>query len=228
MSVQSTEDRIHDLVRDLRPVRPIPPLRAAGAAVVGIFLLIVAGDWLLGGFSPRPGGDTAWSSPSYLAALFGLVLVAIGATSAALASAVPGREGAVRLGVRAGALGLLVAVAGGLWGLARSDLQFSTQELAACASCMSRSVQLGIASTVLACAYIVHAAMRRPSAGAALALIGGVALGAAAVHTTCPSDSALHQLVAHTLAPLVAAALLTLPLAALLRRLWGRARESAR
>lgn len=219
MSVQSTDERIHELVQDLRPVRPIPPLRAASAAVVGIFLLIVAGDWLLGGFTLRPGTDAAWSHPSYLAALFGLVLVAIGAASAALASAVPGREGALRLGVRVGALGLLVAVAGGLRGLVRSDPQFSKQEIAACVSCMSRAVQLGIASTVLACAYIVHAAMRRPSAGAAL--------GAAAVHTTCPSDSALHQLVAHTLAPLFAAALLTVPLAALLRRWPRRARKGA-
>jgi formyltetrahydrofolate synthetase len=87
---------------------------------------------------------------------------------------------------------------------------------------MSHALQLGLASSLLASGFIAYAAMRRPSLGAALALTGGVALGAAAVHTTCPSDSALHQLIAHSLAPLVAAALLTLPLAALLRRWRGR------
>jgi hypothetical protein len=223
MSAPSTEERIRDLVRDLRPVRPIPPLRTAGAAALGIFLLILAADWLLGGFALRPRTDPAWSDPSYLAALVGLTLLALGATTAALASAVPGREGALRLGVRVAALGMGAAIAGGLWGLARSEVRFSTEELAACVSCMERAVQLGIASSLLACGFIVYAAMRRPSAGAALALIGGVALGAAAVHSTCPSNDALHQLVAHTLAPLVAAAILTLPLAALLRRWQVRA-----
>lgn len=227
MNAPSTEDRIRDLVRDLHPVHPIPSLRTAGAAALGIFLLIVAADWLLGGFGLRPGTDAAWSDPTYLAPLLGLLLAALGATTAALASAVPGREGALRLGVRVAALGMGMAIAGGLWGLARTDVHFSTEELLACVSCMQRAVQLGIASSLLACGFIVYAAMRRPSAGAALALIGGVALGAAAVHSTCPSNSALHQLVAHTLTPLVAAAILTFPLAALLRRWRGRADASA-
>lgn len=223
MSAPSSEDRIRDLVRELRPVRPIPSLRAAAAAALGIFMLVVAASWFLGGTTLRPATDAAWSDPSFLAALLGLLLVALGATTAALASAVPGREGAQRFGVRVAALGLGVAIAGGLWGLARTGTDFSTDELLACVSCMKRAVQLGIASSLVACGFIVYAAMRRPSAGAALALIGGVALGAAAVHSTCPSNSAHHQLVAHTLAPLVAAAILTFPLAALLRRWRGRA-----
>lgn len=226
MNAPTAEDRIRDLVQDLRPVRSIPPLRTAVAAALGIFLLIVGADWLLGGLGLRPRTDAAWSDPAYLAPLLGLTLVALGATTAALASAVPGREGALRLGVCVAGLGMLAAIGGGLLGLARSDVHFSTEELAACVSCMEHAVQLGIASSLLACGFIVHAAMRRPSAGAALALIGGVALGAAAVHSTCPSNSALHQLVAHTLAPLVAAAILTLPLAAFLRRWRARADTS--
>jgi hypothetical protein len=222
MSAGSSEDRIRELVRDLRPVRAIPPLRAVAAAALAVFLLIVAAGWLLGGLQLRPRTDPAWSSPSYLAALFGLGLVAFGAIGAALASAVPGREPALRLGVRLAALGVITAVSGGLAGLARGDLRFGGEELAACVTCMSHALQLGLASSLLASGFIAYAAMRRPSLGAALALTGGVALGAAAVHTTCPSDSALHQLIAHSLAPLVAAALLTLPLAALLRRWRGR------
>lgn len=218
MSAGSSEDRIRELVRDLRPVRAIPPLRAAAAAALAVFLLIVAAGWLLGGLQPRPSTDPAWSDPSYLAALVGLGLVAFGALGAALASAVPGRERALRLGVRLAALGVVTAVAGGIAGLARGDLGFGGEELAACATCMSHALGLGLASSLLACGFIVYAAMRRPNLGAALALTGGVALGAVAVHVTCPSDSALHQLIAHSLAPLGAAALLTLPLAALLRR----------
>ncbi|MBM4337600.1 MAG: DUF1109 family protein [Deltaproteobacteria bacterium] len=222
MSPSSSEDRIRELVRDLRPVRAIPPLRAVAAAALAVFLLIVAAGWLLGGLQPRPRTDPAWSSPSYLAALFGLGLVAFGAISAALASAVPGREPTLRLGMRLAAFGVVTAIAGGIAGLARGDLGFGGADLAACVTCMSHALQLGLASSLLACGFIVYAAMRRPSFGAALALTGGVALGAAAVHTTCPSDSALHQLIAHSLAPLVAAALLTPPLAALLRRLRRR------
>jgi hypothetical protein len=79
-------------------------------------------------------------------------------------------------------------------------------------------VTLGAGPVLLACAFIVYAAVRRPGTGTAWALAGGVALGAVAVHATCPSESPLHWLVAHTLAPVMAVLLLTAPLTTLLAR----------
>ena len=73
----------------------------------------------------------------------------------------------------------------------------------------------------MACAFIVYAAVQRPGRGTALAIAGDVALGAAAVHATCPSDSPLHWILAHTLAPIAAVIVLTAPLAALVAR-WTR------
>jgi len=64
---------------------------------------------------------------------------------------------------------------------------------------------------------------RVASVAAALSLTGGVALGAAVVHASCLSNSPLHQLLAHTLAPAAAVVGLTAPLALLMSR-WARRR----
>ena len=218
MSARTSEERIRELARDLPPVRPIPPLRAAAAGAVALGLAALAAEWLLGGPGLRAGGAVTWLSLSYLATLAGLVLVALGGGVAALASAVPGREAAARLGMGAAALGLGLAVAGGLWGFAHGASQAGGEDLMACLWCIGRALALGIAPALLACGFIVYAAVRRPGRGTALALAGGVALGAAAVHATCPSNSPLHWVVAHALAPVVAAVVLTAPLAALLAR----------
>ena len=69
--------------------------------------MIVVG-WLFGTHLPRAWADSAWSDPLFLVILVGLALVAIGAISSALASAVPGRERAVRAGFRIGVLGSVV------------------------------------------------------------------------------------------------------------------------
>ncbi len=220
MTARTAEEKIRELARDLAPVRPIPPLRSALAAAVALGLVALAAQWLLGGPGLRAGGAVASSLP-YLATLAGLALVAFGAIGAALAGAVPGREVSARLGARVAAFGLVLAIAGGLWGIAHGDAPAAGEDLSACLSCIGRAFTLGAAPTLLACAFIVYAAVRRPGLGTALAIAGGVALGAAAVHATCPSDSPLHWILAHTLAPVAAMIVLTAPLAALLAR-WTR------
>ena len=209
MSVPSSEDRIHALVRDLRPVRPIPPLRAGIAAVVGSGLAVIGVGWLFGTHLPRAWADSAWSDPRFLVILVGLALVAIGAISSALASAVPGRERAARASFRIGMLGLSIALASGLWGIARNTFGFGSSDLSAYSACLVSALALGLASCVVACVLIGRADMRRPNASAALAITGSVSLGAVAVHASCPAGDALHQLVAHASAPLIAAAVLT-------------------
>ena len=221
MSGRVTEDRIRELARDLAPVKPIPRLRVVGAVVLVTWALAFVADELLGGRALRPAADPAWASPSYLAALLGIALAALGATGAALASAVPGREGTARIGLRVTALGLALALAGWILGVSGGAGDHAGESAGAVLSCAGRALALGVVPALLACGFAARAALRRPVLAAGMALAGGVALGAVAVHASCPSNSPLHQLVAHTLAPVAAAALFTAPLAALLSH-WGR------
>lgn len=138
------------------------------------------------------------------------------ALGAALAAAVPGREAAVRRIARAAALSLVLAIAGGLGGIVHTDAAAAEVALSACLWCIGRALTLGAAPALLACAFIVYAAVRHPGLGTALAIAGGVAPGAAAVHATCPSDRSMHWILAHTLVPVAAVVVLTAPLAALL------------
>jgi hypothetical protein len=218
MSARTAEEQIRELARDLAPVRPIPPLRwVLGAAIVLGVVAPFAAHWLLGGPGIRPSGIAVVSLP-YLAALAGLVLVAFGALGAAFATAVPGREAAARLAARLAIGGGAIAMAGGVLGIAAGDGLAAGERITDCLSCIGRSVTLGTGPVLLACAFIVYAAVRRPGTGTVWALAGGVALGAVAVHATCPSESPLHWLIAHTLAPVLAVLLLTAPLATLLAR----------
>lgn len=217
MNAPSSEDRIRELVRDLRPVRPIPPLRVGLALVAGAGLAAVLLGWRFELFLPRAWADSAWSDPRFLLILAGLALVAFGATHAALASAVPGRDRAVRIGIRIGGLGILLALACGLLGVARTNVDLGPSAMTACAGCLISALVLGLASCVVACFWIARAAMRHLQASAALSLAGGVAIGAVAIHAHCPAGDAFHQLVAHAGAPLIATAVLT-PLVALALR----------
>lgn len=223
MSAPSSEDRIRELVRDLRPVRPIPPLRAEVAVVAGAGLAAVVLGWRLGAFLPRACEDSAWSDPRFLMILVGLALVAFGAISAALASAVPDRERAVRIGFRIGLLGIVLTLASGFFGVERNAVDLSPAAVSATATCLVASWVLGFASCAVACVFIARSAMRGPDASAALAIAGSVALGAFAVHAHCPASDAFHQLVAHAAAPLIAVAVLT-PLVSVVLR-YGTRRD---
>jgi hypothetical protein len=79
----------------------------------------------------------------------------------------------------------------------------------------------------MTCVFVGYGFLRRPSISAALALVGGVALGAIVVHASCEATSHVHQLVSHALAPLIAAAALVLPASLALRLPAGRARREA-
>jgi hypothetical protein len=224
MTRPRTEERIRELAARLEPVRPIPPLVALVAAALGLCLAAVAAEWAFGGLGLRVRRDDAWTDPAYLAALAGIALVAFGAFGAALASAVPGREAAARLGDRVALAGLGLGLAGALWAVAREGPQISAQQLHASLHCGLRAFGLGLGATLVGLAFLARAVPRRAALSVALALAGGSALGALVVHLTCPSSSAIHQLLGHTLAPVAAGALLALPLGALVARLSAQAR----
>ena len=77
MSSRPAEERIRDLVADLRPVRRIPPLRVALAWTVLPWLVVVSLAWSLGRSRPRALGDPFWSSPFALSILAGLLAVGV-------------------------------------------------------------------------------------------------------------------------------------------------------
>jgi len=219
---QTAEDRVRALVRDLKPVHPIPPLRVGLASAAGIWLGMLVVLWLFGRHATRPFGHSDWSSPAFLSVVVGLALLALGSTIAALASAVPGRDRATRIGLGVGGLGILISLASDRLWISLGDLALSREELAACLGCLSHATALGILSALIPCAYVSYGFLRRPNASAALALVGSVAFGAIVVHASCLAASPVHQLVSHALAPVIAAGLLTLPTALVLRFLAER------
>lgn len=222
MSTRSMEEQIREIARNLTPVRPIPRLRSVAAAAVALWLAVIAAHWIFA--DPHWGQrlDAGLAEPSFLAVLAGLVLTAAGGIVAALAAAVPGREPAARVGRGAALLGLALAAVGGAWAVASSGVADAISQLASCVHCLGRCMGLGILPVLLVCGFLAYAPARRPRAGSALAVAGGVALGAVAMHATCPSEGALHMLVGHSLAPLFAVLVLAYPLAALVRRFGDR------
>lgn len=221
----TAEDRIRDLTQTLRPVRPIPPLRGVVAAGAGLWLACVLALIWTGDVRPRPWNHPDWSDPGFLSILAGLALVAIGATVGALAESVPGREATARAGRVAAALGGLVAILGGLLSTSAAGLGFDVGELLACLSCISHAAILGLLSVLVSCGFIAYAVLRRPGASAALAIVGGVALGAMVVHVTCEASEGAHRLVSHALAPWIVASILTLPVSLATRALSKRFRR---
>ncbi len=221
----NAEDRIRTLTQSLRPVRPIPPLRAVVAAGAMLWLAIVLASQWLGDSRIRPLDHPDWSDPGFLSILAGLALVALGATIAAIASSVPGRAATTRAGLACAALGGLVAITSGLLATPVADLGFDVEEIFACLSCISHSAILGILSALVSCGFIAYAVLRRPGAATSLAIIGGVALGAIVVHASCEATGGAHRLVSHVLAPLIVAAVLTLPVSLATRLLSNRLRR---
>lgn len=211
-SSPTPEERIRELVGDLRPVRRIPPLRAALMLVVLPWLLAIGCEMGLRGLRARPSSDPVWSEPGFVLILVGLALGALGSTGASLASAVPGRDRAHRIGLVLAGIGFAIALGFGLGALVDAPIVMDAQTWAGCVSCLTHAAGLGAASCLVAGVLVARSALRRPLVAASLAAFGGGALGAVAVHSHCAAGEPLHQLVAHVLAPVVCAGIATLPL----------------
>jgi hypothetical protein len=209
---------LRELARDLKPVRPIPRLRTVAAGVLTVWLLALVVTWIQGAALPRVGAGGPWSGAAFLGVLVGLAVTAAGATLAALAGAVPGREGEARVGLRLAALGLLLAAGGGVWAVSTAGDPAVGDPLWTGFSCLRHAALLGIPPALVTLLFLTRALARRSRLGAACALAGGVAMGAIVVHTSCTHEGALHMLLGHALAPFAVALLLAFPLAALVRR----------
>ncbi|MEZ4333349.1 MAG: NrsF family protein [Myxococcota bacterium] len=208
MSESKAEDRIEALVQELEPVRPIPRLRTLLALALALVPLAVVAHFVFGGPGLR-GPVGAAERPVFVGLLVGLLLVAGGALAAAFARAVPGREAAGRRGgklaVAGGALALLASGVGvGLVG--RGEVG-----LAECIGCIRHAVGLGVLPFAVVIGFVLRAFADRFGPAILLGVIGGVALGAAAVHLTCGSDQPMHWLLGHALGPVVLGLILAGP-----------------
>lgn len=216
MSSGPTEPLLAELARGLRAVRPIPRERTVVLGALALWAGSVALQGALGGPLPMlPEGTGV--APTYVAVLTGLSITAFAALLAALAGVVPGREALARTTRILALAGVLLALAGGAWAVAAAGDRPSPSGLLRCLECMGRSCALGILPALLVGISLGRASGRRPGIAAALGALGAVTLGAVAVHTSCAVTSASHLLVGHSLAPLAAALLLSLPLALLVR-----------
>lgn len=216
MSQEQTQRLIAQLANDLTPVRRVPRLRsvASGVLVVsaGVFAYAVSlsgvrADWW----------QLATSDASYAAVLVGLVVCGIGATLAALAGALPGREVVFqRSGIAAG-LGLAAAVVVGALSLgAQVDLGGSLSDDWICLRAALQLSPLPIAAVLLASS---RGWVARPGLTAIAALAGAAGAGALSIHLACGLVGARHFLLGHISAPLLLALVASLPAALLLRRL---------
>jgi hypothetical protein len=218
VSQRDTDALVADLVRGLRPVRPILRLRTAVALVAIAWAAALA--LAPGGLSLRPDAGALLARAGVFAAV-SLFLAVAGAfaTLAALAAREPGREGLGAVAVVALAISAVLAGAG-LAAAALAGAAPPEPPLAGDAGCLLKGVALGALPGATALALAARGAPARPPLAFALAGAGSVAAGALAVHLGCGVDGLRHVSVSHALAPAAGAllALLAPPLLARLRR----------
>jgi hypothetical protein len=220
-ALRSTEPLLRELAAELTPVRPIPRLRTAGFAVLGIFGASVAVYWLMGAPFLLPPNAQLWSNPGFLAVLAGLSIVAAGALTRGLSAAIPGSGSASRTGRVLVGIGLALIAVGTVasfvvWGGAGIAMPLETSWV-----CLGRAVALGVLPALVGCAYLGRGDSRSPGVAGGLAVLGAAALGAAIVHAGCGYSYVPHMLLGHVLAPVAAALVGALPLAFLIRA-WSR------
>ena len=218
MSSRSTEDLVQDLAHRLTPVQPVVRLRVAGASVLLAWCFAVVASWLLGGGVPTLASDWPRGDLAFWSILLGLAIAAIGALLAALGSAVPGREGATRAGRVTALAGFAWLFGAGLLGFVDSRIETPAAMLAGSSPCLLSGLALGLPSVLIACLFLSRGVAPNLRIAVALAASGSAALGAFAVHAICPVTSGYHVMLGHCLAPIVGAALLAVPLAALMAR----------
>lgn len=224
MTRQSTEQLLRELARDVPPVRRTPPLRVGLAVVLAAWAIAVAAPWALRS-PPEPLlRGIPWDDAFYLGVLVGLGALAIGATLAALAAAVPGRERACGASRGAALVGVALAAGAGVAAVLATG-SGGIDELASSGACIRHAAALAVLPALAASRFIARAAAGRPVRTALVGVTGAAGLGSVWVHSSCRAGGALHMLVGHALAPVLLGLLLAAPIALFVR--WWRRRRRA-
>ena len=213
-----SERLVEELARDLEPVRPLPPLRRMVAVVLGVGAAAAAAGVAYLGANPDL-ADVAQGYPGFVAIWVGLLLVAVGGVVAALAGAVPGREPEARAAFGVTALGAGVAVGlGGILVLNGPEAAVPAAPAWASGLCASLAALLSLPAAAVGLGFVLRGAPGRPLASLVAAASGALALGSFANHMHCVQLDAAHLLMGHALGPLLAAALLAVPVWWVVRR----------
>jgi len=215
---EGTIQLIQKLSRALRPVQRIPRLRHAAGGVV--LLWLAAGTLALALRGLRPDlFQQLDPAGAFVVILAGLGLIAFAGVMAALATSVPGRGMAVQVSLCVGLAGVMLA--GGVGGLL--VLREAGPVPVACPfetdlACFTLACLLSLPPALGVLTFISRGSPYRPLIAVLAATTGSVALGALLVHVSCPESNPRHVILAHALAPLGGALLLTVPFRAALRR----------
>ncbi len=193
-----TDRLIEGLVGDLRPVRPVPPLRWAGLVVGGVWMLSML--LLVTLHAEEPGLPGVGMDRVRGLTALGLTLAALGGTLSALAAGRPGREVVERsgLGVALGGLLLAVGVCVHAWLALGLD---GPSPPGADRVCLSLGGLLSVPSGVAVFALVTQGWPARPLHAAAIALLASGALGAIAIHLACDIPVPLNLLRGHVAVP---------------------------
>jgi hypothetical protein len=210
VSQGTTEQLARELARRAEPVERLPSLRGVMVRVLAAASVSIALALAWKGLSPGflQTGGTMWV---FAALVTGLTLVGAGATVAALALGIPGREAASRAGFVSAGLGLVLALAWVPFLLALP----STSAHALWPSdlvCLLSACAVGVPPGVVALWFVAHSVPHRPSIAVLAAAAGAVGLGAIAAKASCPVDGLRHLVFGHALAPVGGGLLLAVPL----------------
>jgi hypothetical protein len=221
MNAETTEHLARELARQSAAVQPIPALRVAVLRILAVAAAMAAAFLVVRGVT------TQFLSAPELVRAFGAVVAGIslmagGATVAALAMSVPGREGPARAGLIAAGVGALLAL-----GVAPLLLLGAPRPATAIAPgmdlhCLLSACAVGIPPAIAALWFVARAAPHRPGWAVFVASTGAVGLGALAAQWSCSLMGLRHLVMGHALAPILGGLALAVPLLGLLRVLRRR------
>jgi hypothetical protein len=195
----STDRLLQALVEDAGPIEPIHSMGRVAAGLCAIFgVWWIASVWLLGGVRDAASLVDVVTDGFFL----GLVSSIVGATGAVLAAREPGRETAARGAVTLAGVGVAVILTTFAMRVADGAAGSS---LGADLHCALASACVGSVPAVMLLGVALGGWRGRPLVSSIAAATGGVALGAVAVHVTCPAQGAWHVLLGHCVLPLMAA-----------------------
>jgi hypothetical protein len=219
MTRDSSLALIDQLVDDLAPVKPVPPLWQSVAAILAAGAVVAVTVLLTPGMRLGVWQDMAGDA-GYLGVLLGLAVIGVAGCAAGLASAIPGRRTTVAISGAVVLVGITLAVAASTV-LSTWSAAVSRSSTAVDVECIGWALVFSVVPIGVGLGLTRHTWAARPALTAGLTLLGASALGAGVVHLCCPLLDGRHLLLAHCSTPFLVAALGGVTLAGWMRR-WAR------